>query len=115
MPVLEAGRVLLIKNRKTAQDNSQGNDPSSPEDDGETNDGNKEEDMNPLEKGDADITAFMQSYYKALGERDIATLKTLVSDLTSADESRITNAKDYIELMNRAVSIRKRGWTIILM
>ena len=49
--------------------------------------------MNPLEKGDADITAFMQSYYKALGERDIATLKTLVSDLTSADESRITNAK----------------------
>ena len=83
-----SGKGASDKEQKTAQDNSQGNDPSSPEDDGETNDGNKEEDMNPLEKGDADITAFMQSYYKALGERDIATLKTLVSDLTSADESR---------------------------
>ena len=81
---------------ETSED-SKGNDPSSPEDDGETNDGKKEEDTNPLEEGNAEITAFMQSYYKALGERDIATLRTLVSDLTASDESRITNAKDYIE------------------
>ena len=65
--------------------------------------------MNPLEKGDADITAFMQSYYKALGERDIATLKTLVSDLTSADESRITNAKDYIEAYEPGSVYTKKG------
>ena len=104
-----SGKGASDKEQKTAQDNSQGNDPSSPEDDGETNDGNKEEDMNPLEKGDADITAFMQSYYKALGERDIATLKTLVSDLTSADESRITNAKDYIEAYEPGSVYTKKG------
>ena len=45
-----SGKGASDKEQKTAQDNSQGNDPSSPEDDGETNDGNKEEDMNPLEK-----------------------------------------------------------------
>lgn len=104
-----SGKGASDKEQKTAQDNSQGNDPSSPEDDGETNDGNKEEDMNPLEKGDADITAFMQSYYKALGERDIATLKTLVSGLTSADESRITNAKDYIEAYEPGSVYTKKG------
>ena len=81
----------------TAQDNDQGTDPSSPEDDGETNDGKKEEDTNPLEEGSDEITALMKSYYQALGERDITTLRTLVSNLTPSDESRITNAKDYIE------------------
>ena len=104
-----SGKGASDKEQKTAQDNSQGNDPSSPEDDGETNDGNKEEDMNPLEKGDADITAFMQSYYKALGERDIATLRTLVSDLTASDESRITNAKDYIEAYTPGNVYTKKG------
>lgn len=92
-----SGKGTSEEEQNTVQDNSQGNDPSSPEDDGEANDGKKEEDTNPLEEGSAEITAFMQSYYKALGERDIATLRTLVSDLTASDESRITNAKDYIE------------------
>ena len=54
--------------KTTAQDNSQGNDPSSPEDDGETNDGKKEEDTNPLEDGSEEIAALMNSYYKALGK-----------------------------------------------
>ena len=92
-----SGKGASDDGQNTVQDNDQGNDPSSPEDDGETNDGKKEEDTNPLVEGSAEITAFMQSYYKALGERDIATLRTLVSDLAATDESRITNAKDYIE------------------
>lgn len=92
-----SGKGASDEEQNTVQDNSQGNVPSSPEDDGEANDGKKEEDTNPLEEGSAEITAFMQSYYKALGERDITTLRTLVSDLTASDESRITNAKDYIE------------------
>ena len=75
-----SGKGASDEDQKTVQDNSQGNDPSSPEDDGETNDG-KKEDANPLEEGSADVTAFMHSYYTALGERDIATLRTLVSDL----------------------------------
>ena len=84
------------KEQQTAENNSQGNVPSSPEDDGETNDG-KKEDTNPMEKGSEEITALIQNYYKALGEKDIATLKTLVDDLIPSDESKITNAKDYIE------------------
>ena len=92
-----SGKGTSDKEQNTVQDNSQGNDPSSPEDDGETNDGKKEEDTNPLEEGSDEITALMKSYYQALGERDITTLRTLVSNLTPSDESRITNAKDYIE------------------
>ena len=92
-----SGKGTSKKEQNTVEDNSQGNDPSSPEDDGETNDGKKEEDTNPLEEGSDEITALMKSYYQALGERDITTLKTLVSNLTPSDESRITNAKDYIE------------------
>ncbi len=92
-----SGKGTSKKEQNTVQDNSQGNDPSSPEDDGETNDGKKEEDTNPMEEGSDEITALMKSYYQALGERDITTLKTLVSNLTPSDESKITNAKDYIE------------------
>ncbi len=92
-----SGKGTSDEGQTTAQDNSQGNDPSSPEDDGETNDGKKEEDTNPLEDASADVTALMQNYYKALGEKDLTTLRTLVNNLTPSDESRITNAKDYIE------------------
>lgn len=104
-----SGKGASDEDTKTVQDNSQGNDPSSPEDDGETNDGKKEEDTNPLEEGSAEIAAFMQQYYKALGERDIATLRTLVSDLTSSDESRISNAKDYIEGYKTGNVYTKKG------
>lgn len=72
----------------------QGNVPSSPATDGET-DGKK--DANPMETGSAEVTALIKSYYKALGEKDIATLKTFVDNLAPSDESKITNAKDYIE------------------
>lgn len=79
----------------TASDDSRGNDPSSQNGNGESDE--KNEDTNPLEEGSEEITTLMQNYYKALGDRDITTLETLVSDLTPADESRITNAKDYLE------------------
>ncbi len=55
------------------------------------------------------ITALMQSYYKALGERDITTLRTLVDNLTPSDESRITNAKDYIEGYQVSKVYMKKG------
>ena len=92
-----SGKGTSDGEQTTAQDNSQGNDPSSPEDDGETNDGKKEEDTNPLEDGSEEITALMNSYYKALGDKDITALRTVVNNLTPSDESKITNAKDYIE------------------
>ena len=58
-----SGKGTSDGEQTTAQDNSQGNDPSSPEDDGETNDGKKEEDTNPLEDGSEEVTALMNSYY----------------------------------------------------
>ena len=36
--------------QQPTEDNDQGNVPSSPDSDGETNDGKKEEDTNPMEK-----------------------------------------------------------------
>ena len=92
-----SGKGTSDGEQTTAQDNDQGTDPSSPEDDGETNDGKKEEDTNPLEDGSEEITALMNSYYKALGDKDITALRTVVNNLTPSDESKITNAKDYIE------------------
>ena len=45
-----SGKGTSDTEQNTVQDNSQVNDPSSPEDDGETNDGKKDEDTNPLEE-----------------------------------------------------------------
>ena len=80
--------------QQTTTDNNQGNVPSSPAKDGET-DGKK--DANPMETGNEEITSLIKSYFKALGGKDIATLRTLVDDLAPSDESKITNAKEYIE------------------
>lgn len=78
-------------------ENGQGNVPSSPTMGGETDD-EKKESTNVLEK-DAypEVNALVKEYYQALGEKDVTTLRTLVDDLAPADESKITNAKDYIE------------------
>lgn len=89
---------------------NQGNVPSSPAQGGETNDG-KKENANPMEKSNSEITGLIESYYKALGEKDIATLKTLVDDLTPSDESKITNAKDYIEGYEVGDVYTKQGLT----
>ena len=79
--------------KTTSED--QGNVPSSPTNEGESDE--KKEDANPMETADAEITALIKSYYQALGEKDIATLKTLEDDFTPSDESKVTNLKDYIE------------------
>ena len=89
-------------------DNDQGNVPSSPANDGET-DGKK--DANPMETADADVTALITSYYQALGEKDIATLKTLEDDFTPSDESKVTNLKDYIEGYEVGDVYTKKGMT----
>ncbi|MDO5337206.1 MAG: SH3 domain-containing protein [Eubacteriales bacterium] len=81
----------------TVSQNNQGNVPSSPITDGETTD-EKNTSTNPMEK-DAypAVNALIKDYYQALGEKDITALRTLVDELLPADESRIANAKDYIE------------------
>ena len=86
-------------------DNDQGNVPSSPANDGET-DGKK--DANPMEKGNDEITSLIKSYYKALGDKDIATLRTLVDNLSPTDESKIANAQ-YIEGYEAGDIYTKKG------
>ena len=94
-----------VQNQTT--DDSQGTVPSSPEKDGET-DEEKNDETNPLEKATAEVTELIESYYKALGEKDIDTLKTLVDDLTPSDESKIVNAT-YIEGYNVGDVYAKKG------
>ena len=93
-----------VENQTTA-DNDQGNVPSSPANDGQT-DGKK--DANPMEKANEEITSLIKSYYKALGDKDIATLRTLVDNLAPSDESKITNAK-YIEGYEAGDIYTKKG------
>lgn len=94
--------------QKTTSEN-QGNVPSSPTSEGESDE--KKEDANPMETADADITALIKSYYQALGEKDIATLKTLEDDFTPSDESKVTNLKDYIEGYEVGDVYTKKGMT----
>ncbi|MDO4276517.1 MAG: SH3 domain-containing protein [Eubacteriales bacterium] len=117
--VLVFGVRACIGNKKgnsnevqnTEADDNQGNVPSSPANKGETDE--KKENANPMEESnaDSDISALIKSYYKALGGKDIATLKTLVDDLAPTDESKITNAKDYIEGYEVVNVYTKKGLT----
>ena len=93
--------------KTTSED--QGNVPSSPTNEGESDE--KKEDANPMETADAEITALIKSYYQALGEKDIATLKTLEDDFTPSDESKVTNLKDYIEGYEVGDVYTKKGMT----
>ena len=93
--------------KTTSED--QGNVPSSPTSEGESDE--KKEDANPMETADADVTALIKSYYQALGEKDIATLKTLEDDFTPSDESKVTNLKDYIEGYEVGDVYTKKGMT----
>ena len=93
--------------KTTSED--QGNVPSSPTSEGESDE--KKEDANPMETADADVTALIKSYYQALGEKDIATLKTLEHDFTPSDESKVTNLKDYIEGYEVGDVYTKKGMT----
>ena len=94
---------------QTTTSGDQGNVPSSPTNEGESDE--KKEDANPMETADAEITALIKSYYQALGEKDIATLKTLEDDFTPSDESKVTNLKDYIEGYEVGDVYTKKGMT----
>ena len=94
---------------QTTTSGDQGNVPSSPTNEGESDE--KKEDANPMETADADITALIKSYYKALGEKDIATLKTLEDDFTPSDESKVENLNDYIEGYEVGDVYTKKGMT----
>ena len=93
--------------KTTSED--QGNVPSSPISEGESDE--KKEDANPMETADADVTALITSYYQALGEKDIATLKTLEDDFTPSDESKVENLNDYIEGYEVGDVYTKKGMT----
>lgn len=87
----------------------QGNVPSSPTKEGENDE--KKENANPMETANAEVSALIKSYYQALGEKDIATLKTLEDDFSPSDESKVTNLKDYIEGYEVGKVSAKKGLT----
>ena len=79
---------------ETSED-SKGNDPSSPENSGETDEEN--ESTNPMEKNKyPKVNALIQNYYDALGARDVDAIRDVVDELDPTEESKITNAR-YIE------------------
>ena len=104
-----------VENQTTA-DNDQGNVPSSPANDGETDekkDASPATDTNAettMEKASTEVTELIQSYYKAFGEKDIATLKTIEDGFTPADESQI-NSRDYIDGYEVQDVYAKKGLT----
>ena len=103
------------EDQKTAQSNQE-NDPSSPANDGETDekkDASPATDTNAettMEKASTEVTELIQSYYKAFGEKDIATLKTIEDDFTPADEAQI-NSRDYIDGYEVKDVYAKKGLT----
>ena len=103
------------EDQTTAQSNQE-NDPSSPANDGETD---EKKDASPaadtdaettMEKASTEVTELIQSYYKAFGEKDIATLKTIEDDFTPADEAQI-NSRDYIDGYEVKDVYAKKGLT----
>ena len=63
-----------------------------------------------MEKASTEVTELIQSYYKAFGEKDIATLKTIEDGFTPADESQI-NSRDYIDGYEVQDVYAKKGLT----
>lgn len=65
-------------------------------------------DANPLVEASADIRELTETYYKALGDKDIDTLNSLTGGLTPAEEAQITNAQ-YIESYEVGSVFTKNG------
>ena len=84
------------EDQKTAQSNQE-NDPSSPANDGETD---EKKDASPATDTNAETTM----------EKDIATLKTIEDGFTPADESQI-NSRDYIDGYEVQDVYAKKGLT----
>ncbi len=53
--------------------------------------------QHPLTQAPSEIRTLIETYYQALGNKDIETLRSVVSNLPADDESRVTNSKGYIE------------------
>lgn len=52
---------------------------------------------NPLLPANEDITELATKYYKALGDKDVEALQSVVTELSPEDEAKILNVASYIE------------------
>ena len=50
-----------------------------------------------LQQADPPVRSLIDTYYKALGDKDLESLRSIVLGLSSDDEVAITNAKDYLQ------------------
>lgn len=83
------------------QTNTESGNQAGESDEGET--------ANALEKGAVpEVTELVEAYYKALGDKDVDTLKKLVDHLDPAEESKIANTK-YIEGYEDVEVYTKKG------
>ena len=88
-------------------ENNKGNDPSSPENSGESDE--KNENANPIEKNKyPKVNALIQKYYDALGNKDVDTIRTVVDELDPTEEAKVTNAK-YIDGYENLEVYTKKG------
>lgn len=88
-------------------ENNKRNDPSSPENSGESDE--KNENANPIEKNKyPKVNALIQKYYDALGNKDVDTIRTVVDELDPTEEAKVTNAK-YIDGYENLEVYTKKG------
>ena len=100
------------KDQTTAQSNQE-NDPSSPANDGETDekkDASSAADTDAettMEKASTEVTELIQSYYKAFGEKDIATLKTIEDGLRRLTSRRLIQGIILMGMRYRMFTLRR--------
>ena len=88
-------------------ENNKGNDPSSPENSGESDE--KNENANPIEKNKyPKVNALIQKYYDAVRNKDVDTIRTVVDELDPTEEAKVTNAK-YIDGYENLEVYTKKG------
>ena len=92
------GIRLIVKNKKAkseppVQIEQEQNEDQKKESKDKTNDNP----VDQMEKADEEVTALVENFFKALGDKDVDTLAGLVDSLEEADAASIVNANDLIE------------------
>ena len=100
------------EDQKTAQSNQE-NDPSSPANDGETDekkDASSAADTDAettMEKASTEVTELIQSYYKAFGEKTLQHLRRLRTDLRRLPSRRLIQGIILMGMRYRMFTLRR--------
>ena len=89
--------VRACKKGKSGTDERTGTITTSTESNAGTSTAGSETIQHPLTQASSDVRSLIETYYQALGDKDIDTLRSVVMNLPADDESRVINSKGYIE------------------